>query len=114
MRIDGARALVSFRRTLPDVIPNASSSCGSIGLLAQLDRTATQFAGIEEAWYSLEGDRAALYGCQLRPGQIVLMHVGSHPTDGLTLDADALPEVIRRIRAAGYGFTDLDALLGGS
>jgi len=37
----------------------------------------------------------------LQPGQIVLVHVGSHPTDGSTLDVDALPEVIRRIRAAG-------------
>lgn len=47
----------------------------------------------------------------LRPGQIVLMHVGSHPTDRSTLDADALPETIRRIRDAGYEFVDLDDLL---
>lgn len=47
----------------------------------------------------------------LRPGQIVLMHVGSNPDDRTTLDADALPSVIERIRAAGYGFVTLDALL---
>ena len=46
----------------------------------------------------------------LRPGQVVLMHVGSNPDDGTTLDADALPMVISRIRAAGYGFVDLDAM----
>jgi peptidoglycan/xylan/chitin deacetylase (PgdA/CDA1 family) len=40
----------------------------------------------------------------LRPGAIVLMHVGAHPGDGSTLDADALPRVIRTIRAHGYGF----------
>jgi peptidoglycan/xylan/chitin deacetylase (PgdA/CDA1 family) len=48
----------------------------------------------------------------LRPGAIVLMHVGSNPADGSTLDADALPSVIARMRAAGYDFVTLDALLG--
>ncbi|WP_285317969.1 polysaccharide deacetylase family protein [Pseudarthrobacter sp. lyk4-40-TYG-27] len=47
----------------------------------------------------------------LQPGEIVLMHIGSNPDDGTTLDADALPQVIDRIRAAGYGFVTLDALL---
>ena len=37
----------------------------------------------------------------LRPGAIVLMHVGSNPDDGTTLDADALPGMIDRMRAAG-------------
>ncbi|WP_427134534.1 polysaccharide deacetylase family protein [Pseudarthrobacter sp. S9] len=48
----------------------------------------------------------------LQPGEIVLMHVGSNPDDGTTLDADALPQLINRIRQAGYGFTTIDALLG--
>ncbi|WP_226760746.1 polysaccharide deacetylase family protein, partial [Arthrobacter sp. SO3] len=47
----------------------------------------------------------------LRPGEIVLMHIGSNPDDRTTLDADALPGMIERIRQAGYGFTTLDALL---
>ncbi|SES68278.1 polysaccharide deacetylase family protein [Geodermatophilus poikilotrophus] len=47
----------------------------------------------------------------LRPGEIVLMHLGSNPEDGTTLDADALPDVIERMRAAGYTFVTLDALL---
>lgn len=47
----------------------------------------------------------------LQPGEIVLMHLGSNPDDGTTLDADALPALIDRIRAAGYGFVTLDALL---
>jgi peptidoglycan/xylan/chitin deacetylase (PgdA/CDA1 family) len=46
-----------------------------------------------------------------RPGEIVLMHVGSNPDDHTTLDADALPAVIARLRALGYEFTTLDALL---
>ncbi|TDL31658.1 polysaccharide deacetylase family protein [Arthrobacter nitrophenolicus] len=47
-----------------------------------------------------------------QPGQIVLMHLGSNPDDGSTLDAAALPEVISQLRAAGYGFVTLDAALG--
>ena len=47
------------------------------------------------------------------PGEIVLMHVGSHPSDRSTLDADALPRIISGLRAAGYGFVTLDALGGG-
>jgi len=46
-------------------------------------------------------------------GGIVLMHVGSNPDDHSTLDADALPAVIAGLRAKGYGFVSLDALLRG-
>jgi hypothetical protein len=38
------------------------------------------------------------------------MHIGSNPDDATTLDADALPGVIDRIRTAGYEFVTLDAL----
>lgn len=48
---------------------------------------------------------------ELQPGEIVLMHVGSNPTDGSTLDADALPMVITALRTRGYSFVTLDALL---
>jgi peptidoglycan/xylan/chitin deacetylase (PgdA/CDA1 family) len=47
----------------------------------------------------------------VRPGAIVLMHVGANPDDHTTLDAAALPAVIAGMRAAGYGFVTLDALL---
>jgi peptidoglycan/xylan/chitin deacetylase (PgdA/CDA1 family) len=43
----------------------------------------------------------------LRPGEIVLMHVGSHPTDGSTLDADALPTIIAELKRRGYGFVTI-------
>jgi hypothetical protein len=46
-----------------------------------------------------------------RPRQIVLMHVGSHPSDGSKLDAQAPPGVIAGRRAGGYGFVTLDTLL---
>lgn len=48
---------------------------------------------------------------QLRPGEIVLMHVGSHPTDGSRLDADALPALIGDIRARGYDFVSVTDFL---
>jgi peptidoglycan/xylan/chitin deacetylase (PgdA/CDA1 family) len=46
-----------------------------------------------------------------RPGAIVLMHVGSNPDDGSTLDADALPTIIRKLRAQGYGFVRLSRVM---
>jgi peptidoglycan/xylan/chitin deacetylase (PgdA/CDA1 family) len=46
------------------------------------------------------------------PGQVVLMHVGSNPDDGTTLDATALPRVIDSLQARGYSFVTLDTLLG--
>jgi peptidoglycan/xylan/chitin deacetylase (PgdA/CDA1 family) len=48
----------------------------------------------------------------LQPGEIVLMHCGSNPTDHSTLDADALPAMISQLRARGYQFVTLDALRG--
>jgi peptidoglycan/xylan/chitin deacetylase (PgdA/CDA1 family) len=51
----------------------------------------------------------------LRPGEIVLMHSGSggvKPGDHSTLDADALPAVIKDLRARGYSFVTIDALRG--
>lgn len=46
----------------------------------------------------------------LRPGEVVLMHVGSNPDDHTTFDADDLPQVITELRARGYSFVTLDAL----
>lgn len=47
----------------------------------------------------------------LTRGEIVLMHVGSNPKDGSTLDADALGRVIHQIRAAGYWFATPTVML---
>jgi hypothetical protein len=58
--LTGGTAYVDFR-DLRRVIPNASSSCGSALLLAQLDRTATQFPSVRRAVYSLAGSRTAFY-----------------------------------------------------
>jgi peptidoglycan-N-acetylglucosamine deacetylase len=65
---------------------------------------------------TMNGSRDAAFVTQrvvaaATPGEIVLMHVGSNPDDHSTLDADALPAVIAALRAQGYGFVTLDAML---
>jgi peptidoglycan/xylan/chitin deacetylase (PgdA/CDA1 family) len=47
-----------------------------------------------------------------QPGEIALMHLGSNPDDGTTLDAAALPAIITGLRARGYSFVTLQALTG--
>ena len=39
------------------------------------------------------------------------MHLGANPDDGSTLDADALPQIIKRLRADGYSFVLLSRIL---
>jgi hypothetical protein len=70
-RLDGDLARIDLDDLRP-VIPNASTSCGSSALLAQLDTTT--LAVVPEATgtrYSLEGDQAAFYEWLQRavPGQ---------------------------------------------
>ena len=66
VRIADGVAYADFR-DLRRVIPNASSSCGSALLLAQLDRTATQFRTVRRAVYSINGNRRAFYEWLQRP-----------------------------------------------
>jgi sporulation and spore germination protein len=60
VRISGGVAYVDFRN-FASHIPNASTSCGSTLLLAQLDRTARQFSAVKRAVYSFNGSRRAFY-----------------------------------------------------
>jgi hypothetical protein len=60
VRLANGTAYIDFRSFKND-IPGASSSCGSTLLLAQLDRTATQFAAVERTVYSFDGSRRAFY-----------------------------------------------------
>lgn len=88
-----------------------------LGIVNSLDYVAVRWTVDTLGWQGTSGGRSAeevidrvLAG--LQPGEIVLMHVGSHPTDGSTLDADALPRMIDEIRARGYSFVTLEALVG--
>lgn len=58
--VDGTTAHVDFE-DLREIIPNASSSCGSAGLLAQLDQTLRQFPDIEQTVYTIEGSAPTFY-----------------------------------------------------
>lgn len=60
IRLSKGVAYVDFR-DFRRVIPGASSSCGSALLLAQLNRTATQFPTSRRAIYSFNGSRRAFY-----------------------------------------------------
>ena len=58
--VDGV-AYIDFAEDSP-YINNASTSCGSMSFLAQLDMTATQFPTVDRAIYSIGGDAEAFYG----------------------------------------------------
>jgi hypothetical protein len=60
VRIRHGVAYVDFR-DFSRLIPNASSSCGSALLFAQLDRTVTQFPTVHRAVYSFNGSARAFY-----------------------------------------------------
>lgn len=67
-------------------------------------------------WQGTSGGRSAASVTKrvldgARPGGIVLMHLGAHPTDHSTLDAEALPGLIDALRAQGYTFVTLEAVL---
>ena len=53
-------AYIDFAEDSP-LIPNASTSCGSAALRAQLDSTAMQFPTVEKTMYSFGGDAEAFY-----------------------------------------------------
>lgn len=59
--IESGVAYIDFD-DLRNIIPNASTSCGSTSLLAELDRTAEQFPTVDRAVYSFEGSVEAFYG----------------------------------------------------
>lgn len=54
-------------RDFSAIIPNASTSCGSTALLAQLDTTLEQFPTVEDTRYSFDGDTEAFYSFLQRP-----------------------------------------------
>jgi sporulation and spore germination protein len=60
VRVSHRVAYVDFRSFAAHV-PNASTSCGSTLLLAQLDRTVAQFPTLKRAVYSFDGSRQAFY-----------------------------------------------------
>jgi len=96
--------------------PFGDSSPRDLQLVNALGYTAVGWSVDTLGWQGTSGGRSAGSVVQrvlaaAEPGEIVLMHVGSHPTDHSTLDADALPRVISELRARGYGFVTLNAMV---
>lgn len=60
VRIVHGVAFIDFRSFARE-IPNASTSCGSALLLAQLDRTAKQFKAVKRTVYSFNGSSHTFY-----------------------------------------------------
>lgn len=90
---------------LRSVIPNASTSCGSAGLLAQLDATVFQFPAVIQVRYSIEGSEEAFYHWLQRdvPGASRVT-----ATRGSLANTDAIrrrrggPATLRRIRVGTH------------
>jgi peptidoglycan-N-acetylglucosamine deacetylase len=97
--------------------PFGDADARTIGIANQLGYVPVRWTVDTLGWEGAAGHVsasvvAARVLAGLRPGEIVLMHVGSNPKDHTTFDADALPRVISELRARGYSFVTLDALTG--
>ena len=96
--------------------PFGDRDARTIDTVNELGYVAVRWTVDTLGWQGTSGGRSATEVTErvldaATAGQVVLMHVGSHPTDGSMLDAEALAAVITELRAAGYRFVTLDALL---
>jgi peptidoglycan/xylan/chitin deacetylase (PgdA/CDA1 family) len=93
--------------------PYGSSSATTLTLVNRLGYTAVGWTVDTLGWEgtSMGQSLASVASralAQLEPGEIILMHVGANPHDHSTLDADALPGIIKAIQARGYQFVTLN------
>jgi peptidoglycan/xylan/chitin deacetylase (PgdA/CDA1 family) len=93
--------------------PYGSSSLSALALVNHLGYTAIGWTVDTLGWEGTSlGQSVASVTAHalehLHPGEIILMHVGANPADHSTLDADALPGIIRAMRARGYRFVTLN------
>jgi peptidoglycan/xylan/chitin deacetylase (PgdA/CDA1 family) len=97
--------------------PFGSKDARALATVNSLGYLAVRWTVDSVGWQgTMNGTRNAAYTASrvlqaATPGEIVLMHVGSHPTDHSTLDADALPAVIAGLRERGYRFVTLGSVL---
>lgn len=97
-------AYVDFR-DLRQVIPNASSACGSAGLLSQLDATAQQFPTVHRARYSINGSQETFYTWLQRdvPGEsVVLATRGSLRNTATIQRTDGAGPTLRKVRVGRH------------
>jgi peptidoglycan/xylan/chitin deacetylase (PgdA/CDA1 family) len=96
--------------------PFGARDARTIRIVNDLCYVAFRWTVDTHGWQGTSGGRTAAEVIRrvlaaAQPGEIVLMHVGSHPTDHSTLDADALGRVIRRLRVAGCTFVPLSRVM---
>ncbi|GAA0690446.1 hypothetical protein GCM10010193_51000 [Kitasatospora atroaurantiaca] len=89
--------------------PFGASDARTLGIVNSLGYASINWTVDTLGWQGTSGGQSvstvvSRVLANLRPGEIVLMHVGSNPDDGSTLDADALPTVISELTARGYSF----------
>ena len=111
LRANGADARPLFRFPYGDVNSRVLADVNGLGYVA------VRWTVDSLGWQGTSGGQSVqsvinrvLAAAQ--PGEIVLMHLGSNPDDGTTLDAAALPAIIDGLRARGYSFVTLQALSG--
>jgi peptidoglycan/xylan/chitin deacetylase (PgdA/CDA1 family) len=96
--------------------PYGSSNTTTLALVNRLGYTAVGWTVDTLGWEGTSmGQSVASVTAHaldhLRPGEIILMHLGANPADHSMLDADALPGIISAIRAQGYQFVTLGEYL---
>ncbi len=111
LRANGAEARPLFRFPYGDVNSRVLADVNGLGYVA------VRWTVDSLGWEGTSGGQTVqtvtdrvLAAAQ--PGEIVLMHLGSNPDDGTTLDAAALPAIISGLAARGYSFVTLQALTG--
>ncbi len=118
--LDAARNSIRGATGRPPIplfrFPYGSSDSARLALVNHLGYTAVGWTVDTLGWEGTSlGQSVASVTARaldhLQPGEIILMHVGANPTDHSTLDADALPGIIRAIRARGYRFVTLNVYL---
>jgi len=111
LRANGTDARPLFRFPFGDVNSRVLADVNGLGYVA------VRWTVDSLGWEGTSGGQsvqsvASRVLAAAQPGEIVLMHLGSNPDDGTTLDAAALPAIIDGLRARGYGFVTLQALTG--
>lgn len=96
--------------------PYGARNARTIGIANDLGYTSVRWTVDTVGWKGTSGGMTKQKVVErvlanLQPGEIVLMHVGSHPQDGSTLDADALPTIISELRERGYGFVTVEEFM---
>jgi peptidoglycan/xylan/chitin deacetylase (PgdA/CDA1 family) len=92
--------------------PYGDRSARSIAVVNALGYTSVRWSLDTWGWMGpAEGQSAATVLHRVRtmlsPGDILLLHIGAN-RDGSTLDAEALPAILRLLRARGYRTVTLD------